>query len=743
MYLKKLEINGFKSFAKKEALRFDAPVTAIVGPNGSGKSNVAEAFRWVLGEQSMKSLRGKKGEDLIFNGSGNLSRLNRASVSLTFDNSKKQFDIDFPEVVIERVVFRDGVNEYYINGTQVRLRDVIELLSAVSLGASSHHIINQNEADRILIANAKDRKQMVEDALGLRIYHWKIAEGKKKLEKTKENIKDAQSIRREISGHLRFLQKETEKIEKVKEFKNELLGLYETYLQNEKHYIHREQKAIKEERKGPEESLNEVAKILDSYSEKKEVHIDDVFLNELSEVDKALADLARERDELSRNIGKVEGIIEFTSAKTSDDYDENEKVFSIRDVNHLAEDIERLLHVSESHETLAELRETLAKIQNALKEFKKQVKDKSGEDKNEEIKKELEKLNHEKAKLEKEECTLSESEEELKKKRKEVEQKIEEQKKQYQEKERAYFEAKERRARIFTQLEALKGRENNLSLREESFKNEIQDIALIFGPQKAKELNEKAEQEAEKERVFDEVEQITKRKDIERLKIRIEEVGPGNEAVLKEYEEVQQRDQFLEKEIEDLQKSEESLVKLIKDLEQSLSEDFKKGVAKINDGFQKFFEILFGGGKASISVVNIIKPLREQTNIEKASYDEEEKEEGIGISVSLPRKKIRGLEMLSGGEKALTSIALLFAMTQVKPPPFLILDETDAALDEANSRKYGDMLESLAKETQLIVITHNRETMSRAGVLYGVTMGTDSVSKLLSVKFDEAVQIAK
>ena len=99
--------------------------------------------------------------------------------------------------------------------------------------------------------------------------------------------------------------------------------------------------------------------------------------------------------------------------------------------------------------------------------------------------------------------------------------------------------------------------------------------------------------------------------------------------------------------------------------------------------------------------------------------------------------------MLSGGERALTSIALIFALSQVNPPPFLVLDETDAALDEANSRKYGDMLENLSKHSQLIVITHNRETMSRAGILYGITMGQDAASKLLSVKFDEAVEIAK
>ena len=118
-------------------------------------------------------------------------------------------------------------------------------------------------------------------------------------------------------------------------------------------------------------------------------------------------------------------------------------------------------------------------------------------------------------------------------------------------------------------------------------------------------------------------------------------------------------------------------------------------------------------------------------------------EKGIEINVSLPHKKVKEINAFSGGERSLTSIALLFAMSQVNPPPFLVLDETDAALDEANSRKYGDMLEKLSKQSQLIVVTHNRETMSRAGILYGVTIGSDEASKLLSVKFEEATQIAK
>jgi chromosome segregation protein len=171
---------------------------------------------------------------------------------------------------------------------------------------------------------------------------------------------------------------------------------------------------------------------------------------------------------------------------------------------------------------------------------------------------------------------------------------------------------------------------------------------------------------------------------------------------------------------------------------------------------------MFGGGTASLSLIKEkkrkkrseladilggdgadVKMTSWQEDGESGDEEDADAREGIDINVNLPRKKVKGLMMLSGGERALTSIALLFAVSQVNPPPFIILDETDAALDEANSRKYGDMIESLSKYSQLILITHNRETMSRAGVLYGVTMGSDGASKLLSIQFEEAVKVAK
>ena len=240
--------------------------------------------------------------------------------------------------------------------------------------------------------------------------------------------------------------------------------------------------------------------------------------------------------------------------------------------------------------------------------------------------------------------------------------------------------------------------------------------------------------------------QEDRRRKLERLKIRLEEAGLGNSSeVLKEHKETFERDQFLERELADLETSAASLRVLIEDLTKTLETRFSDGIDLINKEFSDYFKLMFGGGSASLSIVKETKLKRiAPTADEDGEMQEDvEVEEGVEISVSLPHKRIKGLHMLSGGERALTSIALIFAMSQVNPPPFLILDETDAALDEANSRRYGDMIENLSRKSQLILITHNRETMSRAGVLYGITMGQDGASKLLSVKFEEALAVAK
>jgi chromosome segregation protein len=725
--LKSLEVSGFKSFAKKTELEFKSKVTAIVGPNGSGKSNVAEAFRFALGEQSIKSMRGKRGEDLIWNGSTEISRSNRAGVKLVFDNTKNLFNLDFEEIVIERVVNRDGGNEYYLNSSQVRLKDIIELLSQAHIGASGHHIISQGEADRILSANMKERKEMIEDALGLKIYQYKREESERKLLKTEENIKQVESLRREIAPHIKFLKKQAEKVERAEELRIKLAKFYRQYLKREKIYLEEQKNEIGkdmdpalEKLKNLEGEMEEARRILEKSSKKDEKS------EELLKIENNIKREREEKDLLYREVGKIEGEIAANSRniekiKTEQRSEENKTVL-LKDVEELEREISNYSEISKIIEKIREF------ISGHRANFNSKNLD--------ELTASIENLEGEKRDVERRIGDIDSRLSELTAEYENIKSSIEKDKDSSRDAERNIFRVSAEQSEVRNKIEFLKEREHRVSLEENDWKRELEKGGVLLGTAILGFEREEIEIEEETRDKQDE-----RRRELEKMKIRLEELGgAGGAEVTKEYKETLERDEFLAKELEDLKKSAESLELLIKDLLQKLDEEFKDGIEKINKTFQEYFALMFGGGNAELEVI------REKVRTDDSGLlneDQEDIREGIEISVSLPRKRTKGLDMLSGGERALTSIALLFAISQVNPPPFIILDETDAALDEANSKKYGDMIESLSRVSQLILITHNRETMSRAGVIYGVTMGRDGVSRLLSIQFDEAVAVAK
>ena len=316
MYLKSLKINGFKSFAQKVSLDFNSNISGIVGPNGSGKSNVAESFRFVLGEQSIKNMRGKRGEDLIFSGSG--GSLNRGSVSITLDNKEKKLDIDFPEVVIERVVLRDGTNEYFINKSKVRAKDIHNLLAGANIGSSGHHIISQGEADKILSINSKERKAVLEEALGLRVFLNKKSDAERKLERTRENLKEVGYLQREIEPKLKYLQREVEKIEKSKNLRDELKKLYSDFFAlksgvlNNLSDINQRIKLENEEKNDFEIKIEEKKKQL---KEKTSHENSSENADALNKVREEINTNRREISEIDRELGKIEVIIELEEDK--------------------------------------------------------------------------------------------------------------------------------------------------------------------------------------------------------------------------------------------------------------------------------------------------------------------------------------------------------------------------------------------------------------------------------------------
>ncbi len=737
MYLKSIELSGFKSFGKKTVLEFGSRISSIVGPNGSGKSNVAEGFRFVLGEQSMKSMRSKRGEDLIWGGSPALPRMNRAVVKVVFDNSKKLLDIAFSEVVIERIVHRDGQNEYLLNGSQVRLKDVIRLLAGANIGGSGYQIISQGEADRILNASPKERREMVEDALGLKLYQHKKAESERKLEETAVNIEKTRSLRREIAPHLKFLQVQLEKIEKAREMKEELAAKLSEYLARENAWISHESTRLSDDAKEREDEIRVLeAKLREARHIKggKGESTSSPLLEKLQEVQDSLGDARRKREEIVRELGRAEGAVEAAAVTV-------EHLVPAPHVREFVREITESIERAEEAGDVDGIRALLSQLRGRIKAF---IEGLSGVAPitNEEARKDVERLTGALTKAEAEEARLTSETEKIRAeitKAREVSFAAE--------REEVQFEAQLRESQ--SKMMSLRAEKEHTNEEKRRLEEEVREGIALLG--RAFESWDKHEV-PQGALVEDRREQEKRRREIERFKIKIEEAGVGGgELIVKEYDQTQERDAFLAKELTDLEHSAEALQNIIVELEKTIDARFTEGLKHINEALKMFFSKLFGGGEAKLEVEEPRRKARSASYGAGLSEDdgdieiseEDELYAGLSIDVSLPRKKIRGLEVLSGGERALTSIALIFSMSQVNPPPFLVLDETDAALDEANSKRYADMIMELGKHSQLIVITHNRATMAAAGELYGVTMSQDGVSKILSVKLEEAEKVAK
>jgi len=724
MHLKQLEISGFKSFAKKTTFDFDSQVVGIVGPNGSGKSNVAESIRFVLGEQSMKSMRGKRGEDMIWNGSNQVPRMSRASVKITFNNQSRFLSIDFDEVSIERVVNRDGTNEYRINGSSVRLKDILELLAGANIGQTGHHIISQGEADKILAASPKDRREMLEDALGLKVFQYKKDESSRKLDRTEENMRQVEALRREVAPHLKFLRRQVEKIQKAETLREEARTRFALYFSREDAYLKQERHELESVNLEKKEALNA---ILAEVSEAKRVLEDapgDVRAKEIVRISDELAKVRNERSAASRSAARSEGQIEALQRAGI------ESNISARELASLVEEAEgKLGETSNTLEALAQFaRELLQKLRTLM-------------DQGNGAKNEIESLQKERDERQREEKILAQKEIELANELENIRKELDHAQAEERDKERLVFELTARERERRHELSMLGAKLDRIKLEEDEYKRELLEAATLIGREV---LNFESTVSLEE---VSRAQQEQEKREIQKIKIRIEEMGAGGgDDVLREFKEAEEREQHLERELADLETSKESLKTLINELDEELRTRFKEGLTEINAEFSRFFSLMFDGGTASLVLTK--EQVRRVHSLEDEDDDGIPDEmqkliEGIDVSLNIPKKRIRSLTMLSGGERALTSIALIFAMSSVNPPPFVVLDETDAALDEANSRRYGDMVEQLAEKSQLVVITHNRETMSRAGVLYGVTMDGTGVSKILSVKLEEAVQVAK
>jgi chromosome segregation ATPase len=746
MYLEKLEINGFKSFAHKVGLEFKPGITAVVGPNGSGKSNVADAVRWVLGEQSLKLLRGKKSEDVIFSGSDKKARLGMAEISLYFNNEKDKADIGMSEICITRKLYRNGDSEYLINKQKTRLSDIQMLLAKVGVAKTSYSIIGQGMIDNFLLASPQDRKEFFEEASGVKPLQIKRGQSLNKLERTEENLETATIQLKEISPRLNSLTRQVKRLERRAEVELKLKDIQFKYYSSIWNEINNKWKErhnqLKDISKNQEDIQNEVNKAQKELADLTKDNVKSDTTQRLQdEYQEAMNSKMQLNSELS-NL-KIKNIQEtqHTVQKKNIPYETSQKVIEI------LKEVEKIkIKIIDSfadkdyvnaEKYFADQIQLLNNINEFLIPYKSEEKvvEQKPDNNQEQI-----------DKLEKEIQGLTQKIEEIQNNIKKENSKEKEERSQIWQVQQKYQTEQQKLNSISNEVNELRIELARLETKKDDLEQDInQDLENLEEIKNAQTNN------------LSEEEKRTKVTEIGKLKHQLELIGGIDPEVQTEYEQIKERHEFLSTQIDDLQSSIDSLEKLILELDESIKKQFEISFKVINEEFQKHFKTLFAGGKAKLILIREqdLEKNKPQTTDDEIENQEEIIEEptetdriktrlksnmysGVEIEATPPGKKLKSINMLSGGERAMTSIALLCAIISSNPSPFIILDEVDAALDEANSIRYAEIVEQLSHKSQFIIITHNRATMEKADILYGVTMGDDGVSTVLSLKLEGA-----
>ncbi len=696
MFLKRLELQGFKSFADKITLDLDGNIIAVVGPNGSGKSNITDALRWILGERDAKNLRSGRAEDLIFAGTQNKSRAGLAQATLFFDNSTGFFPVDFNEVSVSRRISRDGTTQVFLNKSEVRLKDIIDFFAKSRLGARGLTTVNQGESDIFIRSLPMERRVMIEEILGLKEFRLKKAEAERRLKNSEDNLEKAAALIEEIKPHLSFLRRQVTRYRNREAIMQSLTELEDRFYGGQVWSINRELSELEKERQEVEREIS-LKKEEERTSEEELIRIknsEPAAAESLKFIKLRKDDLLAKKGELQKELGRIEARLEIGARQGGVD------VVRLKEI---VAEAKRLIGEALREEDFAAVRgklESLSELFRETDERREEIPD-TGEERRL-IAEKIAELEKGMAELEKDEEGFSSGI------------------RDFNEKFRQAFltlEGKKRETEAFIQ------RLNRLLLNKERLEFRLQEIA--------RELSEAGRSIGEvKEGVgsFPEEEREAVKRQILRYRQELASIGDIDQGTVKEAEETEARHEFLVSQVSDLEKSIADLKTLIKELDGQIHENFSAAFKSINEEFDKFMKIMFDGGSGRLSMEKV------ETGLGENGAAEADRVPGVEIDIDLPRKRIKNLEALSGGEKSLVSIAALFALISVSPPPFLVLDEIDATLDERNARRLGEMIKKFARKTQFIIVTHNRAVMEAADILYGVTMTPEGASRILSLK---------
>ena len=868
MYLKSLDINGFKSFYEKTSVDFSNKVNVIVGPNGSGKSNVVDAISWVLGTQSPATLRTNKMEDVIFAGTEKLSQKGFAEVYLNFEVDEKLFNGN-SEISIGRKLFRDGTSEYFMNGLNCRLLDIQEFLNDVGIGKQQHIIISQGQIAEILNSKPEDHRTTIEEAAGILPLRVKKEKSLKRIESGEKEIKRAKDVLREIRKQLKPLQDQAEKARIHEEstllLKSKVIELNVMMFRK----FDDKYKSFVIEENSLDQNLEDIDKKLNTLKDQKGQINNELgdgysigstfkdysgkFLN-LSEQLRSLAQVAYERkdnlereeikasEELNKTINKINENNNQISMLTSQLMDKKQSLTNLEnqsvDIKYQIEEIIKKLSAS-TEVNEAVLESEIKQIKQSIditnkdlqlfeKEFSKweedlQISESLLNDLNiklesyqipkdlvEEfpahtkkiIQRELdinknnilkinfdsENLNSELLKKEELLSNIFHKEEfksDINKQKDELENKLKQLEQDISLISNQLITSQERIKNLSNQNTELNIVKKNLEeinrLQQKSQLSEIINSAKTF-IEFTNSTSNKLEIESEKfdqkygnsnkkiERIDEQIENLNNElfntkdmltnvaikksemesskgnhysnlvniyglnideinqyeiiaanqseleNEIKLLENKLEEIGTVNYLAKEDFDSLNLRYEEIQSTIDDLQLSKKELLLNIKEVETEIEFRIESSFNSISVHFSEIFETLFPGGKGSLSFTD-------KTNI---------LETGIEISVQPRGKKVKKLSLLSGGERSLAAIAFLFSIFKSFPSPFYILDEVEAALDDANLHRMINLLDKIKEDAQYIIVTHQQQTMHAGDVLYGVTMEPGSGSRVFT-----------
>jgi len=793
MEFKKIQLNGFKSFAEKTDFLIEKGLTGIVGPNGCGKSNIVESLRWVMGETSAKSMRGSGMEDVIFSGTSNKPSKNIAEVSININNETKDGPIQYKnldQVEIRRKIEKDKGSKFYINHKEVRAKDAQMFFADLSTGAHSPSIISQGRIGALVTAKPTDRRAILEEAAGIAGLHVRRHESELRLNAAENNLKRADELRKQQEKQLINLQKQAEEATKYKIISEEIkkigAGLYylrlkdidnEIKLQNE---INSETES---EVSGFNSQINQFENLIKNETEKvsplREKNIEN--LSRLQRLNLELQNLDEQNERTRTEIENIK-----KSLNTIEEDSDREKSIIIDATSNekrLKEEKNELIEIdSKYYDTEKKSNEDLDATKNRLKVEIDKVKELINAQKNNEA---ITILDNCKIIIEAYADSYSKNQniknESIKRKQRinTIKTEIESWRNLLINSEKMITELTDRKKILSNQLNQLekqpqiqaekKGQiSENLRVSEKE-KNEneviIEEIEKKINSLRS-ELNETQEKTIQiRERKASSratIEGLKKRKDdlLERVETELNlnennilefsnlsQVENLPDAVTQEElldEKKREREKLgsvnlradeetskYKTEIKKMGQDRNDLVAAIIKLKESINELNQKGREKLLKAFEK----------VNRKFNEVYTKLFNGGNAKLELIDADDPlEAGLEMLVSPPGKRLQSITLLSGGEQALTALSLIFAVFLTNPSPICVLDEVDAPLDDANVTRFCNLLDELTKitSTRFIIVTHHALTMSKMDRLYGITMPEKGISQLVAVNLQKA-----